>query len=64
MPALHTDGLVGLSPRIHDSTDGKPSRDSIMQKLYENNTIPKPIFSIYLNDQVNQSKMIFGGYNE
>ncbi len=48
MPALHTDGLVGLSPRIHNSTDGKPSRDSIMQKFYENKSIPKAIFSIYL----------------
>jgi len=64
LTALKADGLLGLSPRLLEQEPGSPVRESIIYKFFEEGTIEQPIFSLYLRDEFEESKMIIGGYDE
>jgi len=64
MEAVKADGIMGLSPNIYDSEDGKVVTDNIIMKFFESGSINSPIFSLYLGFFTEKSVMIIGGYDE
>lgn len=67
MTDLVADGLLGLSPHV-DSWDSWANPDKtvhlLVNQLYQDEVIEKPIFALYLTEFTSQSKIHFGGYDK
>ena len=53
------DGTIGLAP----SNEANPKSESYVMKLYDDNIINKPIFSLYYGDGLEKGKIWFGDYD-
>lgn len=58
LKGLATSGIVGLSPKIDDTTN-----DLFILKLKETGTIERAVFSLMIELTHDSSKMTFGGYD-
>lgn len=67
LSSLISDGLLGLSPRVPvlgNHFNEKQQVHLLVDQLYQDKAINRPIFSLYLTEYTSQSKIQFGGYDQ
>ena len=63
LSTLESDGLLGLSPKTDRPSKSGEEIHLLVDELKNDGIIDKAMFSMYLTDETEQSKMHFGGYD-
>lgn len=64
LATLESDGLLGLSPKTERASKSGEEIHLLIQELKNDNIIDKAMFSMFLTDTSQQSRMHFGGYDQ
>lgn len=64
LATLESDGLLGLSPKTERASKSGEDIHLLINELKNDGIIDKAMFSMYLTDNSQQSKMQFGGWDQ
>ena len=64
LATLESDGLLGLSPHSREIGRSGMQLHLLVSELKKDKAINKSMFSLYLADRSDKSKIQFGGYDQ